>query len=111
MKPLSEIIDLKDPSGRRNAHSKVMILCVTATVLLIVGLVLVLDARHLAWPDVAALGLLLVAPYGLDGYKTLLKLRSEIPDAAGGGATIGTTPMHIRHRRGTGAAEGVEPTP
>jgi uncharacterized membrane protein len=103
MKRLSEIADLVDPSGHRAAHSKVMILGVTTAVVLIVGLVLLIKGQHFAWPDVAVLGLLLVAPYGLDGYKTLLKLRSRIPEQE--------TDAAILRRRWTGAEEGVEPAP
>ena len=76
VKRISELADLLDASGQRHLHSKVMVFGVTASVVAILGLLLVVKADHLAWPDVAALGMLLVAPYGLDGYKTLLKLRS-----------------------------------
>jgi hypothetical protein len=106
MTRIAEIADLLDASGQRHVHSKVMILAVTTAVVLIVGLVLVVLARHLAWPDVAALGLLLVAPYGLDGYKTLVKLRFGIP-----GTTVETPTASIAARRAAGAAEGVEPAP
>ncbi len=109
MKRLIEIADLLDPSGQRTAHSKVMILGVTVAVVLIVSLVLVLNGQHLTWPDVAALGLLLLAPYGLDGYKTLLKLRFGCPSSAAGSA-VGT-PDRIQQRRHAGAEHGVEPAP
>jgi len=107
---IAEIADLQDPSGQRNAHSKVMILGVTAAVVLIVSLVLVFDAQHLAWPDVAALALLLLAPYGLDGYKTLLKLRFAVQPPGSNGPIIGA-PAAIQRRRSAGAVEGVEAAP
>ncbi len=93
MNRISEVADLLDPSGRRHVHSKVMVLAVTASVVAILVLVLVFKAEHLTWPDVAAVGLLLLAPYGLDGYKTLLKLRfgsAAAPDENGGAKPIGS---------------------
>jgi hypothetical protein len=106
MTRIAELADLLDASGHRHVHSKVMILAVTAAVVLIVGVVLVLLSGHLAWPDVAALGLLLLTPYGLDGFKTLVKLRFGIPSA-----TCALAPQGIAARRATGAEEGVEPAP
>jgi hypothetical protein len=102
MKPLSDLVDLTDAQGR-HVHSKVLAFGVTAAVAVIVGLNLLVGDRPLTWPEAAILAALLVAPYGLDGFKTLVKLRFGAgPDAGNGGRAIGT-------RRSLGAMDGVEP--
>jgi len=101
MKPLSDLADLVDESGR-HVHSKVLAFGVTVAVALIVGLNLLLGERPLAWPEAAILAALLVAPYGLDGFKTLLKLRF--------GGDVGVVRRATTaQRRALGADEGVEP--
>jgi hypothetical protein len=84
MKPVSDVVDLCDRDGR-HVHSKVMVFGVTLAVWLTVVVHLFRGARPLAWSEVAVLVALLLAPYGLDGWKVLVKLRygqpPEDPDA------------------------------
>lgn len=81
---ISDVCDLQDRDGR-HVHSKVMVLGCTFVVWVTVVLNLLWGTRPLATAEALLLGAVLLAPYGLDGLKTLLKLwRGKAQNGAGG---------------------------